>query len=335
MGKPLHRHVIPETYVQLLYEYLDARGAPPESVLGAPWPAPDAHGLGGIPVATWERMLETASRHLGDPLLGLHLGQTSNMRHLGVLGLVLLASSNVGMALQRWERYQRLIFDVQPLVVRPAAPGLDLVWESAGQRVGRLVEETGCVVAVQFCRSLVREAVSPLRVAFTFPAPTDARPYEEYFACPVLFGQVEQSIRVGLDLLALPLKSPDPDLIALLEKHADALLTKLPQEDDFVDKVRRQIPQLLREGEPDVARMSARLNCSARTLQRRLTAAGTSFREELNLVRQQLARAYLADPRLQIVEIALLLGYSEHSAFTRAYREWTGRTPMEERGAPT
>ena len=83
----------------------------------------------------------------------------------------------------------------------------------------------------------------------------------------------------------------------------------------------------------DIETISATLHCSSRTLQRRLIQAGTSFRAELNLVRHELAVLYLRDSRLHIADIALLLGYSEHSAFTRAYREWTGRTPQEEREA--
>lgn len=335
MGIPRHRYVVPETYVQLLYEYLGERGVDAEAVLGQPWPKVAPNSLGGVPVEDWERMLDAAERHLRDPLIALHLGQTSNLRHLGTLGLVLLACNNVAEALQRWEHYQRLIFDVQPLVVRAGKQGIQLVWEAKDHPVGRRVEETGTVVAVEFCRSLVLEACSPVSVSFTAPAPPpeQVRAFEEYFACPVAFGQPEQSICISPALLALPLKNPDPALIAVLEKHADELLARLPQDSGVVEQVRREISHLLREGEPDIARVSAVLGCSARTLQRRLTAANTSFRHELDLVRQELARGYLRDSRLQLVEIALLLGYSEHSAFTRAYGKWTGRTPQQEREA--
>jgi len=68
--------------------------------------------------------------------------------------------------------------------------------------------------------------------------------------------------------------------------------------------------------------------CASRTVQRRLSEAGTSFRHELATVRRQMAQRYLRDPRLSVADIALLLGYSEHSAFTRGYRQWTGVTPQ-------
>ena len=63
-------------------------------------------------------------------------------------------------------------------------------------------------------------------------------------------------------------------------------------------------------------------------MQRRLKGAGTSFRKELNLVRNELALSYLRDPALQITDVAMLLGYSEHSAFTRAFRRQNGTTPQ-------
>jgi AraC-like DNA-binding protein len=77
--------------------------------------------------------------------------------------------------------------------------------------------------------------------------------------------------------------------------------------------------------------IDADLHISSRTLQRRLRDAGTSFRSELNLIRHESALSYLRDELLQIADIAMLLGYSEHSAFTRAFKEWCGRTPAETR----
>jgi AraC-type DNA-binding domain-containing proteins len=98
-----------------------------------------------------------------------------------------------------------------------------------------------------------------------------------------------------------------------------------------VEQLRKAITHALRDGEPSIERISRQLGTSSRTLQRRLQEAGTSFRHELSLVRQELALSYLRDPRLQIVDIAMLLGYSEHSAFTRAFKEWSGRSPHEAR----
>lgn len=331
MGKPVHRRVVPETYVQLLYEYLEGRGHTPESVLGAPWPTPNPQGLGGVDVELWERMLERAEATLADPLIGLHVGQTISPRHLGILGPVFASCESLAAALQKLDRYQRLIFDVTPMSRRTGKNWVELVWDLREYRPGRLVNETGFAVLIQFCRSLVRGPGNPLLVEFPHASPADVQPYEDWFACPVRFDRPEALLRVGFDLLAAPLKSPDPALMQVLEQHAERMLAELPQQEEIVESLRKAIASALREGEPDIDQISAKLACSSRTLQRRLLQAGTSFRGELNLVRHELATSYLRDPRLHVADIALLLGYSEHSAFTRAFREQTGMTPQQVR----
>lgn len=329
MSQPLYRRVVPETYVQLLYEYLESLGHHPESVLGEPWPAP-AHGpASGVDVERWNRLLLTAAQALNDPLLGLHVGQTINHRHLGVLGSVLLACGNLDIALQRLQRYLRLVFDVIPMTRRAGEGWFEMVWDVSQFQPGALVNETGIVAMVQFCRSLVRGVVNPLLIEFNHSAPSDPGPYEAFFGCPVRFDQREAVLRFSSQLLERPLKSPDPALVSLLEQHAERLLAQLPQQDEFVEQIRKAISRALSEGEPGIARISRQLNLSPRTLQRRLQASGTSFRSELNLIRHELALSYLSDPGLQVVDIAMLLGYSEHSAFTRAFKEWSGRTPQE------
>ncbi|WP_416769307.1 AraC family transcriptional regulator [Pseudomonas sp. RHF3.3-3] len=331
MSQPLYRRVVPETYVQLLYEYLEALGHEPESVLGQPWPIPAQEGVGGVAVEEWDRLLVMAAHVLGDPLLGLHLGQTINARHIGVLGAVMLACGNLGTALQRLERYIRLVYDVIPMIRRDGDGWFELVWDVSQYQPGPLVNETGMVAIVQFCRALVRGTANPLRVHLNHAGPLDTRPYEAFFGCPVRFGQSEAVLRFSAQLLELPFKSPDPTLVCLLEQHADRLLAQLPQQDEFVEQLRKAITQAMCMGEPSIKRISPQLRLSSRTLQRRLQEAGTSFRHELNLVRYELALSYLRDPRLQIVDIAMLLGYSEHSAFTRAFKEWSGMSPHEAR----
>ena len=327
--QPLHRRMIPETFVQLLYEYLEARGQSPHAVLGEPWPMPQAHGLGNFPIERWVQLLERAASHLNDPLLGLHLGQTVTPRHLGVLGYVLLACPNLAAALQRLDRYQRLVYDVTPMTSRLGDGYIELVWGAEQGRPGALTDETSITVLIQFCRSLLSVPLIPLRIQFINPTPPDLQPYLDYFGCPVLFEQSETVVRASLADLALPLKTADPGLIEVMERQADRLLEQLPREEGILEQVRTAIARSLHSGEPNVERVAASLCCSPRTVQRRLLAADSSFRQELVWVRRQMAETYLRDPRLNIADIALLLGYSEHSAFSRSFKEWAGLTPQQ------
>lgn len=331
MSQPFYRRVVPETYVQLLYEYVETQGHDPEALLGQPWPVSLPESAGGVDVERWEQLLQTAAAGLNDPLLPLHVGQTVTGRHLGVVGAVLLASGTVAEALQKLDRYLRLVFDVVAMDIQHGKDWIDLAWDDREFSAGDLVIETGFAVLVQFYRSIVRGAVNPLLVTFKHASPADIGPYEEFFGCPVRFGQPGAVVRFGNEILALPLKSPDPKLVSLLEQHADRLLAQLPSQAEIVERTRRAIASTIDEGEPDINVISAQLGCSTRTLQRRLQEAGANFRNEVHLVRYELAKSYLKDPRLRLVDVALLLGYSEHSAFSRAYKEWSGRTPQESR----
>lgn len=332
MNKAIHRRVVPLTYVRLLYEYIESLGHDPELMLKQAWPAPDPTGIAGMDVELWADLLETARDQLDCPTLALELAKGITTRHLGVLGAVLLASDNLGGALMRFEQYQRLVFDVNPMEFRFHGDTFEMVWDISNFRVRNLVEQVGFAVTAHFAREIARGEVKVHEVRFQGKQPADLKPYEAFFGCPVTFEATEPGFILDSGVLSLPLKGADPSMVAMLEQHADSLLDKLPRQEEIIEKVRREVAHALRDGEPDINSVSDKLHTSSRTLQRKLNAAGINFRKEVGIVRLELANDYLKDLRLKIVDIAILLGYSEHSAFTRAYKEWTGRSPHEARG---
>jgi AraC-like DNA-binding protein len=133
--------------------------------------------------------------------------------------------------------------------------------------------------------------------------------------------------------LELPVRGGDPALYSYLEEHAMAALASRPQSDDLIDKLRHALREALKQGEPNVERLAKRLSLSGRTLQRRLTTLKTSFQEVLDHVRFDLARQYLKDARLELTQIAYLLGYSELRAFDRAFRRWAQKSPGDWRAS--
>ncbi len=324
----LHHAVVPHTYVQLLYEHLAAQGLDAERLLGEPAP----QGLGRYPVLRWQQHLQCAAEALNDPLLGLHLGQRITPRHLGVLGYVLLACGSVAGALQRMERYHRLIYDVNPMQLHHAGDHVELCWGAENGRPGALVDETAIAALLQFCRDITNlPDARPLRVEFINSAPADISPYEHWFGCPVSFGHRETRVSISLALLDTPLRTADPALISLLEEQASKLLDQLDQQqgDELARQVRQMLVGQLRQGPPSAERIAEALHTSVRHLHRKLAAENCNFRQLLQQTRQQLAEDYLADPRLQLSEIAALLGFSEQSAFSRAFKTWTGQSPAQ------
>lgn len=331
MAEPLHRRAVPEAFTLLLFEYLESRGQDPEAVLNVPRPSvhPDPERV--VDVRHWEQMLIRAGEHVQDRYIALHLGEMVTARHLGLVGHLLWSCENFGVVLQRLERYQRLIFDAIPMARREGPDAIEMAWDISDFRTGPLVGETGFAVMVQFCRSVMQGDANPHSIDFAHPPPDDITPFESFFACPVRFNCAEPIIRLSSDLLERPLRRADPALEQVLEQHAERLLATLPTRDEVIGQVRKVITSEIRQGELDIEHVGAVLKMSPRTLQRRLKEGRTSFRKELNLIRNQLAMSYLQDPSLQVTDVAMLLGYSEHSAFTRAFKKLNGQTPQQVR----
>lgn len=325
--------VVPGSYVRLLYEYLDARGVDAAQLLGEPAPNPTGPAPGRYPVERWRRHLATAAEHLRDPDLGLHLGQTVTPRHFGVMGYVLLACGTLGAALTRLHRYQRLVYDVSPMRIHAQAQHITLEWGTENGRPGRLVDETAITALVQFARDVTGVSTAVDLVHFVNERPASLEPYRRYFGGEVLFEQEATRVRLPLSLLARPLRQPDAALLNLLEQQAEALLADLPDAGDLEQAVRRAVAALAREGEISLERVAAALHTSPRTLHRRLEHLALGFRALRDDTRRRLAEQHLADRGIGIADVALLLGYSDQSTFTRAFRRWTGQTPLAFRRA--
>jgi len=333
MPEPTLTGTVPPYYVQLLFDYLDVRGESAESVLGQS--PPDINAAVGLPVDQWAKLLSRAATYLDDAHLGLHLGQTITPRHLGVLGYLTLACDHLAGALVRLERYQRLICDYAPMRQRVGGDYIELSWDASFGRPGPLVDETGITALVAFCQQLVDPDVlaqsgasaTPRLICFMNPAPDDIRVYEQYFGCPVLFDQPQTRVQVSLDATLLPLRGADADLAALMERQAEDRLAGLPAATPLIHNLRQAMARQLHDAEPAIDHIAHTLCISTRTLQRRLRESGSSFRAQLAGVRYQLAQTYLRDPRFTVADVAQLLGYSEHSAFTRSFAQWSGQSP--------
>ncbi len=321
---------VPGAYVGLLFEYLALRGVDASAVLGEAAGSDPAY-----PVRRWCALLEAAASHLNEPALGLLVGARITPAHLGPLGYVLLASSSVPAAMERYVRYQRLVHDVSP--VRSYLDGAHVVleWSAESRTVGLLVNQCGMAAVVQFARDITGQQIVPDSVDFVEPEPEGGNgagadplaPYVELFRCPVRFAADATRIRFPVSLLSLPLRHPDPALVAMLEAQVERSLAALPDKNELLQEIRQRICRHLISGEPTLDSIAAEMHISTRTMRRKLEAAGWSFRELLDDIRRQLAMDYLRDHRLALPEIALLLAYSEQSAFNRAFLRWTGVSP--------
>lgn len=328
--KSIEHYRIPGAFVRLLFDYLERRGIDAAAVLQAGKPARHELGPEAYSLTQWREMLDRAKRHLGDPSLGLHLGQTANAGHFGLLGYLLLNSRTLGDALLRGAKYWRLF---RPHAVqmqyRMAGDTVVIEWVAEDGKDSATSAEAAATAAAQIMRGVTGQPLQAHELWFQHAAPPDQSEYDAYFGCRVQFGQGAIRVCFPLSYLAIPLRDPDPDLLLLLEERADALLAALPSQADVEQAVRDCMARLMPSAEPTVEQVAELLHLSPRTLQRRLDESGLNFRALLDDTRRRMAESYLLDPRLQLKDVAHLLGFSEQSAFTRAFRRWNGISPGE------
>lgn len=281
-----------------------------------------------VPLTDWAALLhEAVVLKPGLPALGLDIGAAVAPHHVGVLGYLVMASDNLGQALAAYQHYERLFYgaDLAELKVTPSQ--VEISWAPGGGSA--LTDEVAIAALVSFMRKQVSDPPNPARVDFVHAATKAHKAVcERFFGCQVRFGRARTAVAIPMDFLAIPMPRREPALHALLDKQAQALLDALPEPNAFDKAVQQLLVRLLPEGEVNVDKVAAALHQSTRTLQRRLADSGMSWQQLLDRTREQLAKQYLRDAALSLAEIALLLGYSEQSAFTRSFKRWTGETPL-------
>lgn len=141
------------------------------------------------------------------------------------------------------------------------------------------------------------------------------------------FGQSMDAVLFDPQVASQPIVGADEVLLHILEQHAQLLLEQSPGEDELYSRVEQAVAQSLHGGQPRVTQVARSLGMGERTLQRRLSERGLTFNDVVDQVRERLARQNVARDGVTLTEVAFLLGYSESSAFIRAFRRWTGETP--------
>lgn len=323
-----------ETYVGLLYDYLDAQGYDSVAVLGEARPAASADGLARYPVSRHAALFERAVAATGDEALALKVGASIRPEHYGVLGFVVMACPNLGEALERAQRFERLVNDANRVHLQVDGAQLRMEWGHEGFSPGRHMDEMAIGALVSFTRQITNRDWNPSTVAFRHGDPQLPEAYEQVFACPVQFSQNLTMVSFPAHYLQAPLVSPNPGLRTLLDRQAEQILARDRESADAWERtLYKAVHGALTDGEPTLEAIAGKLHVSPRTLQRRLSERQGTFQSLLDTVRQQMAQHYLEDRRLQLADVALLLGYSEQSAFNRAFKRWTRQTPRQWRQA--
>jgi AraC-like DNA-binding protein len=286
-----------------------------------------------VPVHGQLRFLPLAADALQDDLLGFHLARSYDMRETGLLHYVAASSENVEEAVRRLARYSGLVHDgtrLQTAFGRELAIALEYV--AVPRQDDRHQAEIWITVILDFLRKLTAKHLLPLRVLFRHSRREIPREIALHYGAKIEFGAGVDEIVFEGAVSELPVVTADPYLNRLLVQYAEeALRHRRPVQGSFRTAVENVVVPELPHAAASAERVARRLGLSRRSFARKLAAEGLTFSGLLDELRLDLANRYLADPKLSISQIAWLLGYREVSAFSKAYRRWTGRSPRAAR----
>lgn len=280
------------------------------------------------PLAGTTRLWRLAVQATGDPCLGLTVASQVTPTTFHALGYSLVASATLKEAFERINRYFRLVTDAAELEFGPEGDCYRLVVRTPKGQAEPALEATDAFLSlfVRICRSALGREFSPLSLSLRRPEPPGNDGFRRVFRCPITFNAPLNELRFERAALEQPLEGANAELA----RHNDEIVVRYLAAFDKQNlraRVRAALIEQLPLGEPSAEKVAATLHMSLRSLQRKLVEEGSAYEDLLNSTRRELAQSYLRDPAYSISETAYLLGFSDTSSFTRAFKRWTGQSP--------
>lgn len=325
---------VPASKLVSLFAYIRERGLDPEKLIDridsdpSSWRDPDTT----IPLDMWLALNRTASRELGDPDFGLGFG----MYFWGMptlLGHLMGACRDIGTSLDAFIRYQGIEHHSWRYSRRDLGDLVEISYESAHPLSDdRLIVDFVLANMANQALRLTGERIDSVSVNFAYARPASVILHEKIFRCPIIFGAARSSIVVRSSSLSAPVRSASEAVRSQLEEPLERALRADSVERSVSGKVIDSIARRRGGKNVDAATVAGELGFGVRDLQLKLKAEGTTFHELRDGFLSRMALEYLRDGTLGLKEISFLLGFSEPSAFHRAFVRWTGKTPGEMRG---
>lgn len=294
----------------------------------ASWSDPDLRA----PLAHYKALVRAGKALSGEPGLPIYFAEAIDMAEFSVVGLLANAATTMRDALQQLNRYGQLAVEVD------VGPGPRFVYEVHGGApwlvdtrtdADDFYELTESTFTRMIChprsflpRSFVHEAF------VTYPEPAHRAVYEAVWRCPVRFAAPRNALRTDVSLREYPLRPQPAYAFGALSERAEQLLAELRTAKTARGRVEQLLMPILHTGEVSMDAIAIALGQSRQTLYRSLKAEGFTFEQVLDGLRRRLALHYLESERVSVNETAYLVGFSDRSAFSRAFKRWTGKRPM-------
>lgn len=322
--------VIAALYARGLLDHLRTRGVDP-CQLYPPERVAHFESVGGhieIPLAEWIAMFHTAIEALDEPDLPLLAGGSLHLRHLGVLGHVLMNCATLEEVYSQLARYIRLLGQIGQPELTLCGDEAHLLWRWPFDSPPEdAVAQFMLGARAMFMRWLTNRPDLQFDGYFHYPQPRDLRGHQRIFGGELHFDQPVSKMVFSNRYLQLQVVSADEELRHQVETQAQSLLTRLSGEPEWLRELRSHLALNLANGRVSLQHAATASKTSGRTLQRRLSERGLSFQSVLDEVRRARAEALLRDSTISLTQIAFLLGYTEQSTFHNAFQRWAHCSP--------
>jgi AraC-like DNA-binding protein len=312
-----------------LSDYFEHRGIDTADVLGSR----SGHSESCVRLRDYCHQLKLAAEFFGDPLLGMHVGASSTIEQFGLLGFAARAASNLAEALQLGLRFYSLINSESRLQLSIEGACLRITWQPHADNARHYIDHythLRTAALTNIGRTLVgMPQGAPRLVSFTSAAPQRKHELERHFGCQAIFDQQQDALDVDFEQIITPLTRADEPLFGILAQQLEATLADhQPPRTSQEEEIATIVESLARHGIPTIDEVARVLGSSTRDLIRALAAEGLLFRKirdaRLGLIAQRLLLS-----KQSIAEVALQVGYSEQSSFTRSFKRWTGISPQQ------
>lgn len=279
-----------------------------------------------------KKIIETAVRLTKDENLGLHQGERLSRGFSNILGYVLMNCSTLGECWTKYCRYEKIIdntsisnFHIDDGIAAISNTTVDSALESSRQFTDFKIAGT-----LSYIKLLSNKQLELKEVHFNYPRPSDISEYERIFQCTILFEKESNALLFEPSQLDISIVEPNEKLLKMFEKNAQELLEWLNIDNTYTHLVSELMLDELSKGNlPSIEAIAQKLFISVRSLQLYLKKEETSYIKLVKEVRKSTAEKYLMDRNISVDEIAFVLGFSETSAFYRAFKLWTGQTPVQ------
>lgn len=267
------------------------------------------------------------AEEIDDPCFGLKLGKFWHPSYMHALGYAWLASSTLRSALGRLVRYIHVVNQGVEITLSETDQLVTVSWISPSPTGADYWRADGALsIIMRMCRANYGDNLDPVEVSLRHGKPTCAGDFFSYFRCPVSFDGEFDGLVLTRESVEKNLPGANPLMSQLNDNEMIKYLAKL-NADDIIQRTKAEIIKQLPDGRASDNIIADSLHMSSRTLQRKLNENGTTFKKLLTDVRKELAMKYIQNRQITLTELSFQLGFSEVSAFSRAFKQWTGNAP--------